>query len=149
MNDEAKIRSQLTQLFEETDLAVLSTHQGDQPYASLIAFVASQDLTQILFATSRATRKFANLAANPKVAMLIDNRTNSVADFRRAMAATVMGRVRVLDEREKALSLEAYLARHPHLKDFVTAPSCALVTMDVDTYILVTRFQDVMELHIS
>lgn len=149
MKDEQEIRAQLERLFASTDLAVLSTHHEDQSYASLVAFMASDDLRHLFFATSRSTRKYANLKAHPKVAMLIDNRSNSVADFRKAMAATVTGTAQELDESDKGIFAQAYLKRHPHLKEFITAPSCALIKMNVDTYILVTRFQYVMELHIK
>jgi len=38
-----------------------------------------------------------------------------------------------------------YLAKHPHLKEFVTSPTCALVKIRVDVYYLVWRFQNVLE----
>jgi heme iron utilization protein len=72
-------------------LAVLSTHQAGQPYSNLIAFAATPDLESIFFATTRATRKFANLMADPRVALLIDNRANQEADFAEAAALTVLG----------------------------------------------------------
>jgi phosphate:Na+ symporter len=45
--------------------------------------------------------------------------------------------------------LTVYLAKHPMLKDFVQSPSCALLQIRVETYYLVRRFQNVMELHIK
>ena len=49
---------------------------------------------------------------------------------------------------ERPAFLEAFLAKHPHLADFTAAPSCALLRLNVETYILVTRFQHVVELHV-
>jgi hypothetical protein len=49
-----------------------------QPYASLMAFAATDDLKRLLFATERNTRKYANLVSNPRAALLVDNRSNQV-----------------------------------------------------------------------
>jgi hypothetical protein len=35
------------------------------------------------------------------------------------------------------------------LKEFVSSPTCALLKMDVETYYVVSRFQNVLELHIK
>jgi nitroimidazol reductase NimA-like FMN-containing flavoprotein (pyridoxamine 5'-phosphate oxidase superfamily) len=52
---------------------VLSTQQQGQPYASLVAFVACDDLRHIYFVTPKTTRKFANLTANPSAAFIVNN----------------------------------------------------------------------------
>jgi len=57
-------------------LAVLGTHHAGAPYTSLVAFAATEDLRSLLFATSRATRKWANLTDDARASMLIDSRTN-------------------------------------------------------------------------
>ena len=50
MDDHRKTSlEQITALFDSQQLAVLSTQKNDQPYASLVAFAASEDLEQILF----------------------------------------------------------------------------------------------------
>ena len=50
-----------------------------------------------------------------------------------------------LAEREKHLQL--YLKKHPYLEEFVTAPTCALIRVKVEKYILVTQFQEVREIY--
>ena len=62
--------------FHRRRLAVLATQHEGKPYASLVAFAATDDLKTIIFATTRSTRKFVYLSSNPAVALLIDNRTN-------------------------------------------------------------------------
>jgi len=42
--------------------------------------------------TARSTRKFGNLAKNPRVAGVVDDRSNRREDFDRACAATAAGR---------------------------------------------------------
>ena len=41
----------------------------------------------------------------------------------------------------------AFLRRHPHLRPFASAPTSALIDLAVDTYYIVSRFQNVTELH--
>jgi uncharacterized pyridoxamine 5'-phosphate oxidase family protein len=147
--NESELKSRLKALFEEQRLSVLSTHDQGQPYSSLVAFSASPDLKRLHFATSRATRKYANLLKNRRVSLLMDNRSNSTSDFREAMAVTVTGVAREVGEDEKGDLKEGYLAKHPYLDEFVSAPTCALFEVDVDTYFAVHRFQNVLELHMK
>jgi nitroimidazol reductase NimA-like FMN-containing flavoprotein (pyridoxamine 5'-phosphate oxidase superfamily) len=128
-------------------LGVLATHGDEHPYASLVAVQASDDLRRLLFATTRATRKFHFLMDDPRVAMLVDSRSADDLDFHGAVAATAVGTARELVEDERAVRQAAFLARHPHMKAFVAAPSTALVELDVRSWFIVRRFQDVTELH--
>jgi nitroimidazol reductase NimA-like FMN-containing flavoprotein (pyridoxamine 5'-phosphate oxidase superfamily) len=143
-----KVKKELKKLLQSQPLAVLSTQSGGQPYASLVAFASSDDLKSLYFATTRATRKYANLSGDSRVALLVDNRSNKASDFRWAMAATATGTAMEVGPgaRENVLSL--YLAKHPHLKDFVHSPTCALCEIRVKTFYVVTRFQHVLEVHV-
>ncbi|OGP64251.1 MAG: hypothetical protein A2170_11075, partial [Deltaproteobacteria bacterium RBG_13_53_10] len=107
-----------------------------------VAFAATEDLKYILFATIRSTRKYSNLSKNPRVAMVIDNRTNKEIDFETAVAVTAVGTVREL---EKDRFVDLYLSRHPHLRHFVTSPGCALLGMEVESYYIVRQFQNVTQ----
>ena len=146
MTDALTVRREVAELLDSQPLAVLATHQAGHPYTSLVAFSASDDLRHLFFATTRATRKFANISADPRVSMLIDNRANDVSDFRSARAVTAKGHVEVLELEGARREKDAFLARHPHLDRFVLAESCAFLCVNVATYYLVTRFQNVVEL---
>jgi nitroimidazol reductase NimA-like FMN-containing flavoprotein (pyridoxamine 5'-phosphate oxidase superfamily) len=148
VKDLAKIKRNLKKLLESQPLAVLSTQGMGQPYASLVAFASSNDLKSLYFATTRSTRKYANLSADGRVAMLVDNRSNTASDFRWAMAATATGRAVEVSPGEREGVLNRYLAKHPHLKDFVDSPTCALCEIRVQTFFVVTRFQSVVEVHV-
>ena len=76
------LREKLRKLFSVVQLAVLATEHDGSPYASLVAFAASDDLREIYFATDRETRKYSYLQENKQVALLVDNRSNGVEDFR-------------------------------------------------------------------
>jgi nitroimidazol reductase NimA-like FMN-containing flavoprotein (pyridoxamine 5'-phosphate oxidase superfamily) len=149
MENKETLVQQVRKLLQSQQLAVLATHSKGQPYASLVAFVATDDLKEIYFVTSRSTRKYANLTGDPRVALLVDSRSNEASDFHRATAATVVGEAREADDSEKDAIARVYLSKHPHLKDFVQSPTCALLKVRASTYYLVSTFQNVMELHIT
>jgi hypothetical protein len=135
----------LRKLMASQTLAVLATHCEGQPHASLIGFAATDDLKHLVFATPKSTRKYANLQADGRVAMLIDSRSHRVSDFKKAAAVTVAGRVRELKRKKGSRLAELFLAKHGHLAGFVASPTCALIVVDVERYSMVTRFQDVVE----
>ena len=114
-----------------------------------MAFAATEDLARIIFATSRPTRKYANLSANNRVALLVDSRRNEESDFHRAEAVTAIGTVAELTGAERERYLPLYLEKHPALADFVAAPSCALLCVTVERYVRVKNFQRVSELRIG
>jgi len=136
-------------LLSTQPLGVLSTLKDGHPYLSLVGFVASDDSRNLYFATLRATRKHENMRRSPKVALLIDSRTNQAGDFLDAMALTAYGTAREIEGQERAQIETRYVAKFPHLEDFVTSPTCALVRVGVSRYSLVRRFQDVLELDLT
>jgi nitroimidazol reductase NimA-like FMN-containing flavoprotein (pyridoxamine 5'-phosphate oxidase superfamily) len=126
--------------------AALATQAGGQPYLSLMAFAATPDLVTIVVATDRRTRKYANLVTEPRVALLIDNRHNIPADTEKAVAVTVLGEAREAPPAQHEKFLRLFLDRHPHLQEFATSPTCALIAVRVTSYIVVQRFGEVQEL---
>lgn len=143
------IRQRIRELFDSQNLAVLATHNAGQPYASLVAFVATDDLKQIHFVTPQTTRKFANLSKDHRVAMLVNSSTNQADDFHRAISVTAVGDAEEITGAERKQILKQYLAKHPFLADFVRSPTCALVRVTPRSYYMVKNFQIVMELHIT
>ena len=149
MDTNKQFRKRLGQLFRSQNLAALSTHHDGQPYASLVAFYASDDLKHIYFVTAKTTRKFANLSADNRVAVMVNSSTNQVSDFHQAISVTAVGKAKEVAGADKEPILGQYLAKHPHLEDFVRSPTCALVRVSVDSYYMVKNFQNVMELHLE
>ena len=149
MEKTKQIRKQLGELFRSQNLAALSTHHGGQPYASLVAFYATDDLKHIYFATPKTTRKYANLTADGRVAVMVNSSTNRASDFHQAISVTAIGKAKDVEGADKKPILGHYLTKHPHLEDFVRSPTCALVGVTIDSYFLVKNFQNVMELHLD
>jgi len=149
MVDQKQIRSEIKKLFNTQRLGVLSTYGSNQPYSSLVAFAAPEDLKKLIFATARSTRKYDNLTRNALVSLLVDNRSNQDSDFSDAIAVTVTGEAREVEKHERETLLKIYLDKHPYLRDFVMSPTCALVQITVQRFYLVHSFQQVLELPVT
>jgi heme iron utilization protein len=134
------------ELLDDQRFGVLCTCEpGGQPYASLVAFAATPDLAALIFATLRASRKYTNLAAEPRVSMLVDDRAKAAEELGAAAALTALGSASEIAGAERDAAASLLLARHPALRAFVASPGCALLRLAVDRYVLVTRFQQVVE----
>ena len=142
---EPALESLLQDLLAAQKYAVLATESGGQPYTSLMAFSVSEDLRDLILLTERATHKYANLMANRRVAVFIDNRENVGADTLEAVAITALGEAEEVAGDDCARLRAAYLARHPYLAGFATSPSCAVMRVRVRSYIVVRDFQEVQE----
>jgi nitroimidazol reductase NimA-like FMN-containing flavoprotein (pyridoxamine 5'-phosphate oxidase superfamily) len=149
MEKTERFRKRLFDLFDAQKLASLSTQKDGQPYASLVAFHAANDGKHLYFVTPKTTRKFANLSADGRVALMINNSTNTDADFHEAISVTAVGTADEITGSEKQNVLSQYLSKHPYLEEFARAKTCALVGVRVASYFMVRNFQIVTELHIQ
>jgi heme iron utilization protein len=149
MEKTPQLKEFLKDLFSSQRLAVLATQSKKQPYGNLVAFMATNDLKHLLFATTRVTRKYDNISSNPRIAMVVDNRSNREADFHQAAAVTATGEVKEIEGPERKRFQKLYLTKHPYLKEFVSSPTCALLKVEVETYYVVNRFQNVVELQMK
>ena len=149
MENTEAIHQQIGQLFDSQSLGVLATQRSGQPYSSLIAFCASEDLEKLYFATPKTTRKFKNLVADSRVSILVNSSSNREADFHEAIAVTLVGEAVELDDCDEGPIVKQYLRKHPFLEDFVRSPTTAMVEVTARSYYLVHNFQNVVELHLN
>lgn len=149
METSVEIQNRLRNLFESQKLAVVATQTGGQPYASLVAFVTTDDLRHIFFVTARTTRKFSNLISDSRVAILVNSSVNLESDFHEAVSITITGIADEIMDPERQDILKLYLAKHPYLEEFAKSPSCAVIRVAARSYYLVQNFQNVMEFHID
>jgi len=126
--------------------AVIATESEGQPYSNLVAFAEADNLRSLLFVTGRHTRKYSNTAANKKVAVLVDNRTNQASDLDKAVAVTALGTIEEVSTNCRGYLSAIYLSKHPQLEDFLRKPSSALMRVAVTDYI-VASFESVRHLH--
>jgi nitroimidazol reductase NimA-like FMN-containing flavoprotein (pyridoxamine 5'-phosphate oxidase superfamily) len=149
METSADIQNRLRNLLDSQKLAVVATQTGGQPYASLVAFAATDNLRHIFFVTARTTRKFSNLISDSRVAVMVNSSANEESDFHDATALTATGIAEEIMDPERQALLELYLSKHPYLEDFARSPSCALIRVTARSYYMVQNFQNVMEFHID
>lgn len=141
--NESQLREDLKNLFRSQRFAVLATVERSHPYLNMVAFAETEDLTAVLFATTRGTRKYANILSESGVALLVDNRSNQEADIRQAIAVTIIGTASEVVQDRRGDLQRLYLGKHPHMKTFLDAQDTALIHIDVETYYMVSRFQNV------
>ncbi|MEW6388378.1 MAG: pyridoxamine 5'-phosphate oxidase family protein [Thermodesulfobacteriota bacterium] len=136
----------LQELFQTQRLAVLATLENGRPYLSLMVFAAGADLKHLIIVTEKARHKYRNLKKNPQVALLIDNRVNQETDFAEALAVTAQGLAEEVGPAEKEACLQLFLDKHPLLAEFAASPRAAVIKIKVARYLVVRKFQEVMEL---
>jgi nitroimidazol reductase NimA-like FMN-containing flavoprotein (pyridoxamine 5'-phosphate oxidase superfamily) len=149
MQTRETVEHDIRQLLQNEQLAVLSTEQQGQPYASLVAFAVTAGLGSLVFCTPKTTRKFSSLANNPRAAMLINNCRNQASDINNAVSVTAVGKAAEVVGTSKEDLSALYLQKHPHLKEFLQAESTALVRIRVQRYFMVRNFQEVYEYEVK
>lgn len=127
----------LIDLFNTQKLAVLATESDKQPHNCLVAFAYTDDLKHMIFATKRETNKFQDIIRNPKIAILIDNRSNGEEDFKQAIAVTAKGIAVEPTYGEHAQLSDIYLSRHPYLGHFLADKDVAFLKIEVSEYLIV------------
>jgi len=142
---EPGLAARIGRLMHEQPFGVLCTQGQTQPYGSLVAFACSADLDAVAFATLVTTRKYRLLSACRRVALLVDSRSSHPGDMLQIEAVTATGEAVELDGDAAASWTAALGARHPNLKGFVAAPTCAVFRVDITRYFHVARFQEVRQ----
>jgi nitroimidazol reductase NimA-like FMN-containing flavoprotein (pyridoxamine 5'-phosphate oxidase superfamily) len=135
----------VVELLRQQTFAVLGTSRQQHAYASLVAFSATGSGKGLYFATTRATRKYHNLAIDNRVSLLVDNRAELHIPLYEAAAVTAYGVAEEINGQARSDAMQGYLTKHPQLKTFAMAPSTAFFRINVEEYHLVQRFQNVTE----
>jgi len=137
MNEKQKL---FRRLCTQQRFAVVATQSDIEPYTSLVAFSATKDLSCLIFATLRQTRKFINIKKNPKISMLIDTRENLSSDVKNAIAITVVGTAYEIKEDTQRI-IDILLKKHPYLAEFIKNKNCALIGLSVEKFFIAQQFQ--------
>ncbi len=146
VSEDPGLAARIDRLIQNERFAVLSTQGGGQPYASLIAFAVSSDLSAAVFATPITTRKYRLLMECDRVALLFDTRSGGEKDMMKIEALTATGRaVRLQPGLERDRWAGLLIRRHPHLGSFVQSPTSAVFRIDIVRYFHVIRFQEVSQ----
>jgi hypothetical protein len=144
--EQIAIHDRIRRLIDSQSYAVLCTQGQSQPYGSLVAFAASDDLKNIIFSTPIATRKYRLLSECENVALVVDSRSASAHDLMQIEAVTATGLARIV---ERGPDFDRWsnllIGRHPHLASFVRDESSALVRVEIACYFHVGSFQKVRQ----
>jgi nitroimidazol reductase NimA-like FMN-containing flavoprotein (pyridoxamine 5'-phosphate oxidase superfamily) len=149
LTDVPELRRALHELLKTQNFGVLCTQGQGHPYGTVVCFATSDDMARVWFSTTRSTRKFTQIQGDDRVAFVVHNASNRPSDLFEAMAATGTGHARELTGPERQAASGRYLAKHPHLEEFTASPNCALVEVEIQTFHVVTRFQEVVEIHVG
>ena len=75
--EDTDLAKRISQLVRERPYGVLCTQSQSQPYGSLVALAATDDLTTFVFSTPITTRKYRLLAECDHVAVVMDSRSGT------------------------------------------------------------------------
>ncbi|WP_308736130.1 pyridoxamine 5'-phosphate oxidase family protein [Humidesulfovibrio sp.] len=111
--------------------------RGGQPHASLMAYCPSPDGGEFWLATLKETRKYANLRANPRASLLLDDRVGDRVGDRGGQGGGAPGQALTVDvelaafadAQAEASARRALLARHPELADFMALPGAVVLRL--------------------
>lgn len=140
MKPQIEIRDFIRQVLSANRFAVLATVSEGKPHSSFVAYTASGDSLQLIFATYRHTRKYANLKQNNQVSMLIENSKDRSTEI---TVLTATGKAFEVDTAHGEALLQTHLRQHPELNDFLLSPDCAVFRVDVEAYQLVLGIDDI------
>lgn len=121
--------------------------EGCAPHTSLMAFCAAPDCGEFWLATLTKTRKWRNLAANPRASLLL---TNLPGDDRDAgggeptLALTVAARAEPFaSPADEAGARRMLLAKHPQLASFLAQEPVAVLRLKAVSFQLLSGLTDV------
>lgn len=137
------IQKQIKRILQSQLYGILATSYKNQPYMSLLAFIASKDMKSIYVATGRNTHKFQNVNENDKVAFFIDTRENNNLDVSSAYALTVFGTAKEINKKKNTQIKKLYISRHPQLDSFIHSQNVEFLQIKISSFSLVERFQNV------
>jgi len=146
----AAVRDKIKRLLSGQRFGVLATtDRAGHPYTNLVTFASSPDCSEIYFATPVETRKFDNLMHEPRVALLVTDCANELTDFSQAMAVTILGNARKVDDARLPAVVSIYQQKHPHIKHFARAADSAMFAVEVSQFAFVEQFQPIKQVQVE
>lgn len=125
-------------------LATCAPGPQPEPHVSLMAYAASADCSEFWLATLAETRKHRNLMANPRAALLLDDRGLGRGGREPGAALAVAVRLAPFaDPDAQRAALAALVARHPGMAPFVARPDAVLLRLCAERFQLLTGLEEV------
>jgi nitroimidazol reductase NimA-like FMN-containing flavoprotein (pyridoxamine 5'-phosphate oxidase superfamily) len=141
-----EVKKRIDKVLKSQRIAVLGTSKNNEPYSSLVGFVVTEDLQELIFATMRQRMKYRNMDANPRVTLMIDDRNEQDNDFNETTSITIVGSVEDVKDKTRDYYASRLVERHPVLTDFVSFPDCAIMKVTIDKIFVVSDFESVVRI---
>lgn len=139
--------AQVLALIETQDMAVLATTDGNEPHASLMAYISSNGGRTIYLATGADSTKYRNITAHPRVSLLVDTREVSTCPGSEAprsaiQALTVGGRAETVPPDQSGEPERLFRIAHPHMQAFLDDPDTVFLAVRVTDLLLLDGVTD-------
>ena len=142
----SEVKKRIDKVLASQGIAVLGTSKDDEPYSSLVGFVVTENLRELVFATMRERLKYRNMVANPRVTLMIDDRHEQKDVFNETTSITIVGSAADVKGEKRVKYASLLVSRHPILNDFVSSPDCALMVVTIDKIYIVSDFESVVKI---
>lgn len=127
--------AKLESLLGENSLCVLCTEAAGNPYCSLMTYLPSDDLATLYLVSSRESRKFKNLLANPRVSVLVDSRQHQ-GQGANIVSVTLAGLFQPLADADILPIKTAFAGKHPELTEILNHPDSLVFAIKLTSYLL-------------
>ena len=146
MDINPEVKKRIDKVLDSQSIAVLGTSKNNEPYSSLVGFVITDDMRELVFATMRQRPKYENMVGNPRVTLMIDDRNEQNNDFNETTSVTIIGTAEDVTSAERDEYASMLVERHPILTDFVSFPDCAIMRVKIDKIYVVSDFESVVKI---
>jgi nitroimidazol reductase NimA-like FMN-containing flavoprotein (pyridoxamine 5'-phosphate oxidase superfamily) len=127
--------AKLETILRENSLCVLCTEAAGNPYCSLMTYLLSDDRRTLYLVSTRESRKFKNLLANPRVSVLVDSRQHPAAGAN-IVSVTFAGLFQALADAETERVTTAFAREHPELTEILNHPDSVIFAIKLTSYLL-------------
>ncbi|MFW9787676.1 MAG: pyridoxamine 5'-phosphate oxidase family protein [Candidatus Thorarchaeota archaeon] len=141
-----EVMKRIEKVLASQSIAVLGTSKDNEPYSSLVGFVVTEGMRELVFATMRQRLKYKNMAANPRVTLMIDDRNEQNNDFNETTSITIIGSAVDVKGPTRNDYASLLVDQHPVLTDFVSFPDCAIMRVAIDKIYVVSDFESVVKI---
>ena len=131
----------IKQILMDEKYCVLATAMNNKPHCSLMAYCIDEDCKKLYMVTDKDSDKYRNLQANGIVSLMIDTRSSDIG--KTAKALTVNGSFKPINDEETINNVKQKLIeRHPGLNVFLDKESSFIISIEVESFLLLDGFTD-------
>lgn len=124
-------------ILRENTLCVLCTEADGNPYCSLMTYLLNDDFSVLYLVSTRESRKYQNLLANPRVSVLVDTRQHQGSSAAaNIVSVTFEGLFQSLADFE-IQSIKINLSReHGELAEILNNPDFVVFAIKLQSFLL-------------